>query len=138
MTTEPDGPASGRATITLFCGLPGSGKTTLARRLESQGRGVRICTDEWQFALGVPPDDDDFHERLQVTLYQHALGLLRVGCDVILEDGLWRAEERAAIRSDDTVVHHASTQSLIAARGLRVEGRRGGQRVGQRGGRAGL
>jgi hypothetical protein len=96
VTTEPDGPAPGRATITLFCGLPGSGKTTLARRLESEGTGVRICTDEWQHDLGVPPEDGGFHERLQGTLYQHALQLLRVGCDVILEDGLWRAEERAS------------------------------------------
>ncbi len=96
MTTQPDDRATGPATLTLFCGLPGSGKTTLARRLESEGSGVRICTDEWQFALDVPPQDGDFHERLQGLLYQHALGLLRIGCDVILEDGLWRAEERAA------------------------------------------
>jgi predicted kinase len=96
VTTGPQGPDSGRATITLFCGLPGSGKTTLAQRLEAEGRGVRLCTDEWQRALGVPPEDGDFHERLQATLYRHALELLGVGCDVILEDGLWRAEERAA------------------------------------------
>jgi predicted kinase len=93
VTTDPD---SGRATITLFCGLPGSGKTTLARQLESGGKGVRICTDEWRAVLGVPPEDGVFHERLQATLYRHALELLRAGCDVILEDGLWLAEERAA------------------------------------------
>lgn len=81
-------------TLTLFCGLPGSGKTTLARRLEAEGRGVRICTDDWQAELGVPHSDIDFHERLRPVLYRHALDLLRHGTDVILEDGLWRREER--------------------------------------------
>ncbi len=95
VTTELDGLDSGPALITLFCGLPGSGKTTLARRLEREGKGVRICTDEWQLDLGVRHEDLDFHERLQAVLYRHALKLLRAGCDVILEDGLWRAEERA-------------------------------------------
>jgi predicted kinase len=92
-----NGAASGvsRPTATLFCGLPGSGKTTLARRLEAEGRGVRLCTDEWQARLGVSHDDTDFHERLQPILYEHGLNLLRHGVSVILEDGLWTTAERA-------------------------------------------
>lgn len=81
-------------TLTLFCGLPGSGKTTLARRLEAAGDGIRIATDEWQAMIGVPHADSDFHESLQVVLYRHALTLLRAGVDVVLEDGLWTAAER--------------------------------------------
>lgn len=80
--------------MTLFCGLPGSGKTTLAKRLEGAGRGVRLCTDDWQADLGVDHADTTFHGRLQRTLYRHALELLRHGVDVILEDGLWLSEER--------------------------------------------
>ena len=83
------------ATVTLFCGLPGAGKTSLARQLAGEGKGVRICTDQWQHDLGVAHTDADFHERLQGLLYRHALAMLRAGCDAILEDGLWRAEERA-------------------------------------------
>ncbi|CAA9310771.1 MAG: hypothetical protein AVDCRST_MAG61-1701 [uncultured Friedmanniella sp.] len=82
-------------TLTLFCGLPGSGKSTLAKRLEAEGRGVRLSTDEWQATLGLEHTAIDFHGRLQAVLYQHALVLLRQGVDVILEDGLWMAEERA-------------------------------------------
>lgn len=81
-------------TLTLFCGLPGSGKTTLAKRLEAEGRGIRICTDAWKTELGVAQTDLDFHDRLQPVLYRHALALLRHGTDVILEDGLWMREER--------------------------------------------
>jgi predicted kinase len=82
-------------TVTLFCGLPGSGKTTLAKRLEADGAGVRICTDDWQAELGIPHADTAFHGRLQPLLYRHALVLLDHGTDVILEDGLWMRSERA-------------------------------------------
>lgn len=87
-------------TVTLFCGLPGAGKTTLAKRLEAEGRGIRLCTDDWQAELGVPHAETSFHERLQPVLYRHALDLLRHGTDVILEDGLWRREERVEKFSD--------------------------------------
>jgi predicted kinase len=107
---EHNGPSvrNHRATLTLFSGLPGSGKTTLARRLEYQGRGVRLATDEWQDLLGIAHSESAFHERLQAALYQHALVLLRRGVDVILEDGLWmkaeRAEKIADARSCDALI----------------------------------
>lgn len=95
MSESGDQPQQGRVpTLTLFCGLPGAGKTTLARRLESQGRGVRLCTDDWQAELGITHADTDLHESLQRRLYQHGLTLLRAGVDVILEDGLWMSAER--------------------------------------------
>jgi predicted kinase len=83
-----------RATLVLFCGLPGSGKTTLAKQLEQQGKGIRICTDDWQDDLKLGHADDSFHERLQRRLYQLALELLDHGQSVILEDGLWAKPER--------------------------------------------
>lgn len=91
-------------TLTLFCGLPGSGKTTLARQLESEGRDVRLCTDEWQARLGVPHSDGAFHDRLQRLLYDHALDLLRAGTDVILEDGLWTRAERVSKLADARMI----------------------------------
>ncbi|MFG6491616.1 AAA family ATPase [Microbacterium sp. P03] len=95
MPPVPEAVTDRRATLTLFCGLPGAGKTTLARRLENEGRGIRLCTDDWQADLGVDAEDGDFHGRLQTALYRHALQLLAHGVDVILEDGLWMGAERA-------------------------------------------
>jgi tRNA uridine 5-carbamoylmethylation protein Kti12 len=62
-------------TLILFCGLPGSGKATLAKQLEKQGRGIRICTDDWQDDLKMNHNDNGFHEKLQKRLYAHALRL---------------------------------------------------------------
>ncbi|MEO7364206.1 MAG: ATP-binding protein [Candidatus Saccharimonadales bacterium] len=91
-----------RPRLALFCGIPGSGKTTLAKRLESNGEGIRICTDDWQADLEVKsgPMYDDFHERLQKRLYKLSIELLQSGQDVILEDGLWMEQERAEKLAD--------------------------------------
>lgn len=91
-------------TLTLFCGPPGAGKTTVATRLASAGRGIRIATDDWQARLGIPHHDDRFHDRLQRALYDHALTLLRAGMDVILDDGLWLPAERAEKFADARAV----------------------------------
>lgn len=85
---------SSRPSLILFCGLPGAGKTTTAHELEAAGRGIRLCTDDWQAALEVPHEDVDFHERLQERLYRLCGELLMHGQNVILEDGLWMKSER--------------------------------------------
>ena len=87
-------------TLTLFCGLPGSGKTTLAKKLEQAGKGIRICTDDWQEYLGVDHSNEEFHNKLQTRLYELALTLLRNGQNIILEDGLWQKSERNQKRAD--------------------------------------
>lgn len=91
-----------KPTLVLFCGLPGSGKTTLAKKLEKSGNGIRICTDDWQSDLEVEAIalDDMFHERLQKRLYRLALELLQNRQSVILEDGLWMKPERDMKLSD--------------------------------------
>lgn len=83
--------------LVLFSGLPGSGKTTLAKQLEVQGEGIRIRTDEWQADLKVDSAAlyDNFHERLQRRLYELTLQLLQNSQNVILEDGLWMEDERS-------------------------------------------
>jgi predicted kinase len=39
------------STLFLTCGLPGSGKTTLARSLEQEYSALRLTADEWLHEL---------------------------------------------------------------------------------------
>jgi predicted kinase len=100
---------STRPTLILFCGLPGSGKTTLAKKLEELGQGIRLCTDDWQDDLLMNHDDRRFHEKLQRRLYTLALELLRNNQSVILEDGLWTKPERQQ-KLDEAKKHGANTK----------------------------
>jgi predicted kinase len=81
-------------TLILLCGLPGAGKTTRARQLAAERGAVRLCPDEWLASLGTDPRDEPVRDRLERTLTDHALGLLALGLDVILEYGFWGRTER--------------------------------------------
>ena len=82
-----------------MCGLPGSGKTTLARRLADEIPAIRLCTDEWQAALKIElkegdPYSEAFHDLLEAQLWVHAQDLIRHGQSIIFEKGLWLRSER--------------------------------------------
>jgi predicted kinase len=85
--------------LVLMCGLPGSGKTTLARRLADEIPAIRLCTDEWQAALQVDlkegdPYSEAFHDLLEAQLWKHAKDLIGHGQSIVFEKGLWLRSER--------------------------------------------
>jgi predicted kinase len=86
-----------RPLLALLCGLPGSGKTTTARRRARETGAIRFSTDEWMADLGV-----DFFDPIRVNLQRRLdqlwKELLEHRQNVILEDGTWRREERDEIR----------------------------------------
>ncbi len=103
-------------TLFITCGVPGSGKTTLALRLEAEQHAVRLTADEWLHELYPNESDDALNadlplvERLQwvnahrplVERIQWALALrtLALGVNVVLDWGLWTREERDRYRTE--------------------------------------
>jgi len=84
--------------LIIICGLPCSGKTTLARTLEKRLDAIRFCPDEWMQAFSL--DIYDEQRRAQIEALQWELGqrLLAHGLIVIIEWGTWGRSERDALR----------------------------------------
>lgn len=90
----------GPARLILMAGLPGSGKTTVARELEARGF-LRICPDERVFEqhghYGRDFPRGAYKIREAPILAEVADELrtaLTVGRDVVLDHGLWTRDER--------------------------------------------
>jgi predicted kinase len=86
------------ARLVLICGLPGSGKTTLATQLASELPAVRLCPDEWKHDLGIDYYDEAMRVRLEARLWRLGQELLALGQSVIMENGFWAREERDELR----------------------------------------
>jgi predicted kinase len=80
--------------LVLLCGLPASGKTTLARQIAESYGAVRLNPDEWESALAVDPFDEGFQTRLEGQFWELAQRLLVLGISVVLEWGFWARSER--------------------------------------------
>ena len=81
-------------TLYLFSGLPGSGKSTVARILADDEGAVRLAPDDWLQALALDVRADDARVRMRELHWQHAQELLMQGVSVILEFGLPTRSER--------------------------------------------
>ncbi len=90
------------ATLHLIVGLPCSGKTTLAGKLEIERSALRLTPDEWQIRLfgqdAEEPEHDARHGLIEAMLWEIASRALVLGMDVILDFGFWAREEREDFR----------------------------------------
>jgi predicted kinase len=91
------------ATLHLMCGLPCSGKTTLAKQLEQTHTALRLTPDEWHTRLfGQDLGDEAHNERhnlIETMLWEVAARVLSLGTNVILDFGVWAREEREDFRA---------------------------------------
>jgi predicted kinase len=98
--------------LILVCGLPGSGKTTYARRLEAGLGAIRFCPDEWMQTLALDLYDEDRRAPYRCILvalgaagnpieslqWQLGQDLLAQGVTIIIEWGTWARSERDTLR----------------------------------------
>ena len=87
-----------RGRLTIICGLPGSGKTTLATDLARQYRGVRFSPDDWMEALAIDIWDLDSRRKVEQLQWRVARDILRGGGAAIIEWGTWSRAEREVLR----------------------------------------
>jgi predicted kinase len=98
----------------LTVGLPGVGKTTLARRLAAELPAVRLTPDEWMAPLFGESDAGGRRDVLEGRFVWLAHETLRCGTSVVLDLGCWSPQERHAVRAvaglagAGFVLHHLS------------------------------
>lgn len=98
-----------RPTLFLTVGLPATGKTTAARRLEIDHDALRLTKDEWMKALYGDQNPSSASDVIEGRLVEIGLRALELGIDVVIDFGLWGRDERSALRQ------------AAADRGSRVE-----------------
>ncbi|HSL42658.1 MAG TPA: AAA family ATPase [Anaerolineales bacterium] len=90
------------ATLHLMVGLPCSGKTTLAQKLEHELPALRLTLDEWHIRFfgqdAEEPEHDARHRLIEAILWNIARRALELGTNVILDYGFWAREEREEYR----------------------------------------
>src|SRR5436190_3281366 len=98
MVARPTLGVVGVATLHLMVGLPCSGKTTLAQKLEREQSALRLTVDEWHIQLfGQDAEESEHnarHSLIEAMLWNIASRALELGTNVILDYGFWARAER--------------------------------------------
>lgn len=89
----------------LTCGLPGSGKTSLAKIIEQEASALRLTGDDWMHDLypGISTLEAEIgpcRGRVESIQWQIALRAIRLECNVVVDWGLWSRAERDACRDE--------------------------------------
>jgi hypothetical protein len=79
-------------TLYFTCGLPGSGKTTIAKLIEQETSALRLTGDDWMHQLypGISTPEAETgpnRGRVESLQWQIALRALTLGCNVVVDWG---------------------------------------------------
>jgi predicted kinase len=85
-------------TLFLTVGLPATGKTSAARRVEIEHDALRLTKDEWMKALYGNENPPSASDVIEGRLIRIALRTLELGGNVVIDFGLWGRDERSALR----------------------------------------
>ncbi|GAA5010618.1 AAA family ATPase [Actinopolymorpha pittospori] len=88
-----------RPTMYVMVGLPGAGKTVLARELEVERQTLRLTPDEWMIPIFGEPEAGGKRDVLEGRFVWLAIRALHLGMNVILDFGVWGKDERSALRA---------------------------------------
>lgn len=83
--------------LVLMAGMPGAGKTTVARAMVAERGAVHLDPDTWLVALGLDPAGP--RDRFEELMFEHGLELLGHGLTVVYESGAWVRRRREAKRA---------------------------------------
>ena len=89
-----------QATLFILCGLPGAGKTTVAKQIEISLSAVRMSADDWMTALSVNLHAEDQRAKIEALQWKLAKRLLSLRQNVVIEWGAWGKRERDALRTE--------------------------------------
>lgn len=92
-------------TLYLTCGLPGSGKTSLAKIIEHEASALRLTGDDWMHKLypGISTPEAETgpcRGRVESLQWQIALRAIRLQCNVVVDWGVWSRAERDTCREE--------------------------------------
>jgi len=88
------------ATLFIICGLPGAGKTTLAKNIEGSLSAVRMSADDWMTALSINLHAEEQRTKIEALQWELAKRLLSLRQNVVIEWGAWGKRERDAFRTE--------------------------------------
>ena len=92
-----------RPILHLICGLPGSGKTTLAKNISASSGAYRFSPDEWIKDIWKDKSEvegNQFRDQIEQLQWGIAIHMLQNSMDVIIEWGTWGRSEREKIRDE--------------------------------------
>jgi predicted kinase len=84
--------------LILICGLPGTGKTTVADRLAQRLSIASYSSDDWLDQLSLPLWDEARRATIEDLQWTEIQKLLALGGSAIVEWGFWARADRDRLR----------------------------------------